>query len=580
MKLAAKTLLLVSLATTFTYSQSNNIPQVQHVIVVIQENRTPTNLFHEDAALVANGAHVIPPNNQGHCGLTPGAITGASWHCTDVTPANPAITLTGLSLKSPVDPNHNHYPGWYCTYHSGAMDGACHIAVTQAAGSDISACPGNGNLQYCPYSYSLNTKWDGTHGILDPYFNLANQYGFANWMFQTNQGPSQPAHLFLFAGTSAPDRYQGDQQNYWQWFAAENAHVISGGAGCTAANSTFDWELPPAPPQNPLWQLGYPPPGHSAGYPCFNSRTLVDLLAPPANISWRYYSANGGFAIWHAPNMIQSICQPSNGSCTYNGYTNNVYLGNPAQVLQDLGAGNPAPACNLQQVSWGIPDGTWSDHPGQNNTDAGPSWVAAIVNAVGGFNNDGTPLLRQCNYWQNTVVLVVWDDWGGWYDDVLPWNCQANGICSGYSTQSADYVYGFRVPLLVVGAYAKQGYISGACPGGNCSGHETPPYVHDFGSILNFIEYAFGQNGSHLGDPGGIGGINYPAADWLAPDGPNAPNCQSCLYSLSDFFDFTHGARLFNLIQGAKYGTNCFLNPTSCFANYPSDPDDDLIDND
>ena len=49
--------------------------------------------------------------------------------------------------------------------------------------------------------------FDGVHGILDPYFQLAEQYGFANYMFQTNQGPSYSAHQFLFSGTAAPIAY-------------------------------------------------------------------------------------------------------------------------------------------------------------------------------------------------------------------------------------------------------------------------------------------------------------------------------------------------------------------------------------
>ena len=73
--------------------------------------------------------------------------------------------------------------------------------------------------------------------------------------------------------------------------------------------------------------------------------------------------------------MILNICQPTPSNlpgeiCSYSGYTNNVYTGNPAQVLNDLGAAS----CNLQQVSWVIPDGSWSDHPGKGSTDAGPSW--------------------------------------------------------------------------------------------------------------------------------------------------------------------------------------------------------------
>jgi phospholipase C len=63
-------------------------------------------------------------------------------------------------------------------------------------------------------------------------------------------------------------------------------------------------------------------------------------------------------------------------------------------------------------------------------------------------------------FWNNTVILVVWDDWGGWYDHVNPNGPDGPGI--GYSNNTGgQYVYGFRVPLLVVSTFAKQHYISG-----------------------------------------------------------------------------------------------------------------------
>ena len=70
-------------------------------------------------------------------------------------------------------------------------------------------------------------------------------------------------------------------------------------------------------------------------------------------------------------------------------------------------------------------------------------------------------------------------------------------------------MYGFRVPLLVISAYAKPGYISG---GGVYPPSCAPPnyYCHDFGSILNFIEYVFGL--------GQIGDVNYPYADHYVMD--------------------------------------------------------------
>lgn len=139
-------------------------------------------------------------------------------------------------------------------------------------------------------------------------------------------------------------------------------------------------------------------------------------------------------------------------------------------------------------------------------------------------------------------------------------------------------MYGFRVPLLVVSKYTKQtyptgpytGYVSGPLSNPDCSHGNY--YCHDFGSILNFIEYVFGKNNGHLGY---VGDENYRYADFLVLDTDiNHP------YSLWDFFDFTqsHG---FQTILGAKYRRDCFRDPSlqNCFANpAAADPDDDAID--
>jgi len=92
---------------------------------------------------------------------------------------------------------------------------------------------------------------------------------------------------------------------------------------------------------------------------------------------------------------------------------------------------------------------------------------------------------------------------------------------------------------------------------------------------LNFIGYAFGTGGYPLGYPGGLGGLDYPCADWLAMGYTQ----QKGAYSLSDFFNFgPAGFHSFQSILGAKYGQTCFKNPnqTGCFpGTYPQDPDND-----
>lgn len=118
------------------------------------------------------------------------------------------------------------------------------------------------------------------------------------------------------------------------------------------------------------------------------------------------------------------------------------------------------------EVAWVIPDGHWSDHPGYDSSkdtlphDGGPSWVAHIVDAVG--NSTCNPATQAT--WTNTVILIVWDDWGGFYDHLSP-DTSAGGPGIGYPDtehSGSQYVHGFRVPLLVVSAYGKPHYISGA----------------------------------------------------------------------------------------------------------------------
>jgi phospholipase C len=274
---------------------------------------------------------------------------------------------------------------------------------------------------------------------VQPYFTLAEQYTFGDRMFQTNQGPSFPAHQFILSGTSAPTATSN-------LFASGNMILVTGSstnAGCIAATTTTVKLIDPTGAES------------SSQYPCFEHPTLTDLL-DQNKVTWRYYAPSAG-SIWTAPDAIGHICEAAptaDGTlvCTGQDWVNNVVIPE-TQVLEDIANGQ------LAQVSWVIPNGLQSDHAESNNG-TGPSWVSAIVNAIG-----NSP------YWANTAIIITWDDWGGWYDHVAP-----KVIDDGVSWGSG-YVYGFRVPLVVVSPYAKAAYIS----------HTT----HDFGSILKFIETTY-----------------------------------------------------------------------------------------
>jgi hypothetical protein len=76
-------------------------------------------------------------------------------------------------------------------YDGGKMDGANLVGCSPDAN-----CPPNAHPN--PQFMYVNPS------DVQPYFALAEQYTFADRMFQTNQGPSFPAHQFIISGTSAP----------------------------------------------------------------------------------------------------------------------------------------------------------------------------------------------------------------------------------------------------------------------------------------------------------------------------------------------------------------------------------------
>jgi len=611
MKLIRKTLLALGTAFlgTCAVAQSNNIPQVQHVIIVIQENRTPDNLFNQDTTLYNNGGDIRPNYQHEGQNTAPPCNLGGSY-----------IALQGADLYTCYDTQHNHAtptPDWLSMWDFGAMDGACGIAVNWRGnppskpycGTTEPPCVTNsyGGLSTCSYAYVENSLWNSKSPydqILDPYFQIANQYGWANRMFQTNQGPSFPAHQFLFSGTSAPVAYNDPNKNCingdscWQWFNTENTsapHDPNSGddSGCLADEYEYNGTVLYAyawleDPNGVLYQSAYNPPSpvSNPGFPCYDHPTLSDLL-DNAKITWRYY-ARSEPQLWTAPTAIDHLCSPSgygpSGGCTGTAYlpvSNEVVVppappGDQAAILTDI------ENCNLAQVSWVIPDGHWSDHAGgppDEIGDGGPSWVGNIVNAVGGYG----PPSNNCGYWDNTVILVVWDDWGGYYDHVPPLNCGPNQPCGYYNATGGNgkqYVYGFRVPLLAVSAYAVQ---TNSQPP-NYTGYVSP-YNHDFGSILNFIEYAFGTGGTPLGGAYGIGSQYWPYADYYAPDTASGGGSEP--YGLADFFTYSQSNPTpipFRVVNGVKYQPYCFHTPNQagCFTDsyYPLDPDNDANESD
>jgi phospholipase C len=338
--------------------------KIQHVVVIFQENRTPDNLFH---------------------GLANADIANSGMNSHGQT-----VPLTPITLANNYDLGHAH-SAFVKMYDNGKMDGADLVPVGCA--KFATGCPPDPQFKYVNPSE------------VAPYFQMAQTYTFGDRMFQTNQGPSFPAHQYIISGTSAPTATS-------DLFAAENptvpAMTPSGSStGCTAPQGEFVWLIDPMGVES------------SSQYPCFEHPALVDEL-DAKSITWKYYTPTPG-SIWTGPNAIQHLRMGPD-------WTKNVITPS-TQILSDVTNGQ------LPQVSWVIPTGTASDHAAISDG-SGPSWVASIVNAIG-----------NSAYWSNTAIIITWDDWGGWYDHVAP-------------KIANSYEYGFRVPLIVVSPYARPAYVS------------------------------------------------------------------------------------------------------------------------
>ncbi len=198
------------------------------------------------------------------------------------------------------------------------------------------------------------------------------------------------------------------------------------------------------------------PPKRNPPTPRFTSSLPRSLEA--AGLTWRSY---GGYAIDYMDGVNASWKLTSD------------------RFRTDAAAGQ------LPNVAWVYAPLQFDEHPPYSNPQGAPmgnvtqgmQWTVDQVNAVvwGGL-------------WPRTAVFITWDDWGGWYDHVDPpqveiWNGNSH---PGYN--GTQFRYGSRVGCLVLGPFARSGYIS--------------KVVHSHVSLVKFCETTFGLKTLNSRDAG------------------------------------------------------------------------------
>jgi phospholipase C len=310
--------------------------------------------------------------------------------------ANSGLTHTGQRVTlAPVDLGQNlglshTAAAFLAAYDNGKMDGF-----------DLN--PANRQPTLTPYTYIPQKQ-------VQPYFDMAAQYVLADHFHTSHIDASFAAHQYLIAAQAG--RSVNLPTAYWGCSSDPNDVI-----------TTLNDDRTIGPPEAP----------------CFDYPTVGDLL-DAKGLTWRYYAPHYDSAggLWLGYLAVNHII---------NGPDKKYLIEPETRVLTDI------PAGKLANVTWIVPSFRNSDHDG-SNARGGPSWVTAIVNAVG-----------QSKFWDSSAIFVTWDEWGGTYDHVPPAQLDYDGL-------------GFRVPLLCISPYAKRGAVL----------HKA----YEAAGIVKFVEGTFG----------------------------------------------------------------------------------------
>ena len=296
------------------------------------------------------------------------------------------------------------------------------------------------------------------------YWAYADNYVLQDRMFESAASWSLPSHLYMVSGWSATCR-PGDPMSCVDALQGPQRLIVD-------ENGT------------PIMIPDYP-------------WTDITYLLHRNNITWAYYLAEGDQPdcaddAMFCPLQPQEVVVPQiwNPLPWFDTVRQNDQVKNVQAIDRYYAA---ARSGTLPQVVWITPNQTVSEHP-PARVSVGQAFTTSIINAA-----------MEGPDWNSTAIFVSWDDWGGFYDHVVPPRVDVNG-------------YGIRVPGITISPYAKKGYID----------HQT--LSHD--AYLKFIEDDF-LNGSRLD----------PATDTRPDSRPTVRENVPILGNLVNDFDFSQEPR-------------------------------------
>jgi len=429
-----------------SYLIASGIHKIKHVIIVMQENRSFDSYFG-----TFPGADGIPMSNRSPSVCVPNPAGGCTRPYHDAADVNGGGPHGAANAVADVD--------------GGTMDGFIRerdAARTTCRNPDDPACVPGGARDVMGYH---------TGAEIPNYWAYARDFVLDDHMFAPVRSWSLPAHLYQVSAWSARCKNSSP---------GSCVNDVVGPYPSGRFDRAVRRELRTG--QTPI-DLAW---------------TDITWLLYRYHVSWRYYVQAGTEP--DCANDAAQTCAPVRQRAKTPGIWNPLPLFGDVQEDHQVGNIQPlgdyfsaARAGRLPAVSWITPSGPDSEHP-PAGVHRGQAYVTSIVNAA-----------MKSPDWNSTAIFLAWDDWGGFYDHVVPPNVDQNG-------------YGLRVPAIVISPYAKKGYID----------HQTL----SSDAYLKFIEDDF------------LGGARLdPSTDGRPDRRPDVREDQPILGSMTQDFDFSQPPR-------------------------------------
>jgi phospholipase C len=372
---------------TGSYVVNPGIHKIKHVIIIMQENRSFDSYFG-----TYPGADGIPMRDGVPTVCVPNPAGGCTLPYHDIADINGGGPHGEANAVADVD--------------GGLMDGFIRQRDASRATCrevDDPACSLGGAPDVMGYH---------TAAEIPSYWTYAKDFVLQDHMFEPVKSWSLPDHLYMVSAWSAKCKNRSPMSC---------VNNIVGPYGVAKFNQAVQQELT-------------------------TGKTSIDLawtditwLLYAKHVSWAYYIQTGTQP--DCDDDSDETCAPVRQSATTPGIWNPLPLFGDVQHdhqlhnIQSLSAFfSAAKAGTLPSVSWITPSGDDSEHP-PASVHQGQAYVTALINAV-----------MKSRDWKSTAIFLSWDDWGGFYDNVVPPAVDRNG-------------YGLRVPGLVISPYARKGFI-------------------------------------------------------------------------------------------------------------------------